>query len=131
MVIHYYLVVNRVRYFAFDRLRETIIATLETLAAGKITAKELPIPDGAGKQHIRYAPGFSFIAPAQQASFPSYTIDALAKFLGEVDKAGHATHDFRDTFGALELIDGNGLKEGDIAAQYARGRRFLSYFKIN
>ena len=43
----------------------------------------------------------------------AYTIDGLAKFLGEVDDTGHATHGFKDTFGALELIDGKGLTDSE------------------
>jgi hypothetical protein len=96
-------------------LREAITATLETLAAGKITAKELPIPSDTRKDFIKYAPGFERVAPAPNVPYCSYTVDGLAKFLGEVDGADHASHDFKATFGALELIDGNGLKEGDIA----------------
>jgi hypothetical protein len=120
--------------FAFDRLREAIIATLETLAAGKITAKELPIDPKTNTSSVRYAPGYASIPPAERIPSQPYTIDGLAKFLGEVKDDGHAQDAFRATFGALELIDGNGLKESDIAGlevwkvdavvSHARGRRF-------
>jgi hypothetical protein len=100
-------------------LREAIIATLETLAAGKITAKELPIATGQGKRTdtIRLAPGFDIERFPAGGILPplAYTIDALARFLGETKERGEATESFKATFGALELIDGNGLKEGDIA----------------
>jgi hypothetical protein len=96
-------------------LREAIIATLETLAKGKITDKELPVL--RNDTTIRYAPGFGKeMAPALPNKHP-YTVDGLAKFLGgeAIDDTGHASHTFKATFGMLELVDGKGLKEADIA----------------
>jgi hypothetical protein len=98
-------------------LREAIIVTLETLAAGKITAKELLITTGERQRTdaIRIAPGFSFgqLSAGQQLPPKAYSVESLAVFLGEVNVNGRPTDSFRATFGALELIDGNGLKEDD------------------
>ena len=85
------------------------------MAAGKITAKELPIPPHTKPGYIRWAPGFSSGSPATQTTSHSYTIDGLAKFLGEVGSDDKATESFKATFGAMELIDGNGLKEEQVA----------------
>jgi hypothetical protein len=65
-----------------DSIREAIVATLNTLAAGRITAKELPISPDTRKDHIRYAPGFGRGLPATQVIECPYTVDGLAKFLG-------------------------------------------------
>jgi hypothetical protein len=100
-----------------------ITATLDTLAAGRITAQELPIATGERQRTdaIRIAPGFSTVDRGQWKAgslLPpnAYTTDALAKFLGEVNESdGKATESFKATFGALELINANGLKEGDVA----------------
>ena len=67
------------------------------LAAGKITAKQLPIATGQGKRTdtIRVAPGFAVGKSAASGTPPpgAYTVDALAKFLGGecVDDTGHAS----------------------------------------
>ena len=54
--------------------------------------------------------------PAESVHPSPYTIDALAKFLGEVkEDTKWATEAFKATFGAMELIDGNGLKEEQVA----------------
>ena len=88
-------------------LREVIVATLQTLAAGKITAKELPIL--RNDTMLRYAPGFGKEPPPAAPNHP-YTVEGLAKFLGELKEGTwFATESFKATFGALELIDGNGL----------------------
>jgi hypothetical protein len=88
------------------------------LAAGKITAKELPIATGERQRtdKIRVAPGFGVEQSSAGGilSRGTYTADGLAKFLGEVKDNGHATDAFFATFGALELIDGNSLKENDV-----------------
>jgi hypothetical protein len=91
-----------------------VATTLETLAAGRITASELPIATGQGKRAdtIRVAPGFGVEKWTASGLLPScaYTVDALAKFLGEVDERdGKATEAFKATFGALELMDGKNL----------------------
>jgi hypothetical protein len=105
---------------AFNRLREAIVATLNTLAAGKITAKELPIATGERQRtdKIRVAPGFDVAQFRAGAGLPNaaYTTDAIAKFLGEIDERGEASHDFRATFNALELMaSDNILEEKDVA----------------
>ena len=68
------------------RLREAITATLDTLAAGRITAAELPIATGERQRtdKIRIAPGFNTGQSAAGGTLPpsAYTVDALAKFLG-------------------------------------------------
>jgi hypothetical protein len=89
------------------------------LAAGKITAKELPIATGQGQRGdtVRVAPGYDFVQLAAGSQLPrgAYNVDALAKFLGEVDDEGRATDSFKAAFDAMELIDGNGLKEEQVA----------------
>jgi hypothetical protein len=85
------------------RLREVITATLEAYAAGKITLAEMPIDPKTNKTQIRYAPGFSSVAPGPSIPSRPYTVDGLAKFLGEVDDTGHATHAFKAAFAALEF----------------------------
>ena len=89
------------------------------MAAGKITAKELPIATGERQRTdaIRVAPGFDIGQKVAGDLLPprSYTVQALAKFLGEVGSDDKATESFKATFGAMELIDGNGLKEEQVA----------------
>jgi hypothetical protein len=105
---------------AFNRLREAIVATLEALAAGKITAKELPIATDQGQRtdKIRMAPGFDVAKYPAGGTLPigAYTANGLAKFLGEVKERGEYSDDFRATFNALELLaTDNGLEEKDVA----------------
>lgn len=41
-------------------------------------------------------------------------MDSLARFLGEVKDRGEATDSFRATFGALQLMADNSLKESEV-----------------
>jgi hypothetical protein len=89
------------------------------LAAGKIAPEEMPITTGERQRtdKIRIAPGYDFVQLAAGSQLPrgAYNVDALAKFLGEVDDEGRATDSFKAAFDAMELIDGNGLKEEQVA----------------
>jgi hypothetical protein len=99
-------------------LREAIVATLDALAAGKITPKELPIDPATNTKLIRYAPGFGGSPPAGSVGQHPYTSQGIATFLGEIktNTRGEASEDFRGTFNALELLaSDNGLEEKDVA----------------
>ena len=64
-------------------------------------------------EKIRVAPGFATVDRELSAAggilpHGAYTVDALAKFLGEIkEDSGAATESFKATFGALEPMDGN------------------------
>jgi hypothetical protein len=95
-------------------LRETIQAAVKALGEGKITAEEMPIDPKTNKSLIRYAPSFGCGLPAVRIPQRRYTIDSLAKFLGETGKGDHAHDAFKATFGALELIAEGYLTESAI-----------------
>jgi len=83
-------------------LRETITAAIQALGEGKIAPEEMPIPPKTNTGEIRYAPSFSAsVVLAQRIPESRYTIDSLAKFLGEAKADGHAHDAFRITFGAF------------------------------
>jgi len=96
-------------------LRETITATVKALGEGRIKPEELPIDPKTNKSQIRYAPGYSSIPPAERIPSSPYTVDALAKFLGETKLSTGVAHEaFRTTFAALELISEGYLNESAI-----------------
>jgi hypothetical protein len=99
-------------------LHETITATVKALGEGRIKPEELPIKtlQGQRSDSIRIAPSFSVAKYRAGTELPlgSYTVDALAKFLGETDKRGEAHQAFRTTFAALELISEGYLNESAI-----------------
>ena len=79
---------------------------IESLAAGRITAKELPIATGQGKRvdTIRVAPGFNAAEKsAAGGTLPSgaYTIDALAKFWEGSQKIFLTHLTFSDFLGSI------------------------------
>jgi hypothetical protein len=73
---------------------------LQALGEGKITPEEMPVPPDTRKDHIRYAPGFGG-GPSADRVLP-YTVEALAKFLGEVQPNNAPRESFRAAFDALE-----------------------------
>lgn len=96
-------------------LRETIRAAVEAHAAGKILAKEMPIPPHTKPNYIRYAPAFSSESSTNSDHLYPYTIEALAAFLGHSKSSGEAAKDyFRAAFGAVELIADGYLTEARI-----------------
>jgi hypothetical protein len=73
--------------------------------------------------------------PATQVIECPYTVDGLANFLGEVGPDGKATEAFKATFSALELLDGNKLKESEITgivpvARLRSPHRFVRGFRF-
>jgi len=96
-------------------LRETIQAAVKALGEGKITAEEMPIDPSTRTDLIRYAPGFGCSPPAAKVPQHPYTIDSLAKFLGETKASTGCAHEpFKAIFGALELIAEGYLTEAAI-----------------
>jgi hypothetical protein len=96
-------------------LRETITATVKALGEGRIKPEELPIDPKTRKDLIRYAPGYGCWRPAANIPSHLYTIDSLAKFLGETRLSTGKAHDaFNTTFAALELISEGYLNESAI-----------------
>jgi hypothetical protein len=97
-----------------------ITSVLKALGSGQIKPEEMPIATGERQRtdKIRVAPGFSVGQSAASGALPpgAYTVDGLAKFLGEVkeDTTGWATEAFKAAFGALELISEGYLAESAI-----------------
>ncbi len=104
-------------------LRETITATIRALGEGKITPEEMPIDPKTKTEYIRYAPGYTTMSPAGAAH--PYTVEALAKFLGELDGRDEPHAAFKNAFASLELISRGRLTEAQIKAEikYAPGRQ--------
>ena len=73
----------------------------------------MPVPTDTNDRFIRYAPGFG---PAASTRSVPYTIEALAKFLGEIDQRNEPRHQFRDTFNSLELMSEGFLSEATLIA---------------
>ena len=95
--------------------REMIEAFLKLHGEGGISAEEMPMAPDVNKQFIRYAPGFGGVAPAPSVTPRPYTIEGAASYLGAVDASGHAVHDFKTSFGAIELIHDGCLTESKLA----------------
>lgn len=97
-------------------LRETITSTLTALAEGKIKPDEMSVPEDTNERFIRYAPGFGTRA---DTGARRYTVEALAKFLGEVrsDRGEvRPRHEFVNAFNSLELMSENHLSEATLLA---------------
>jgi hypothetical protein len=105
-------------------LRETITSAVQALGAGKIKPEEMPVSDDTRKNVIRYAPGFG---RSTAAGDRPYTVDGLARFLGEVKSNGEAHEAFRAAFGALELISEGYLAESALKDFICSGRRSTSH----
>lgn len=95
-------------------------AVVNALAAGKISAKQMPRPGGAGvrKETLRYAP--SFVKGAMSAAdLAPYTADSVALFLGRTKKSGEGKRAIPAVIAALDLLE---LEEqGYISDARARG----------
>jgi hypothetical protein len=95
---------------------------VQALAEGKIAPKEMPIITGERQRNdaIRVAPSFveSQLLASQQLPTGAYTVEALAKFLGEVGSDGRPHAGFRAMFGALELLSEGYLTEAQIKGQH-------------
>jgi hypothetical protein len=89
-------------------MRETIRAAVQALGDSQITPDEMAIKTGERQRNdtIRLAPSYSGGQNVAGDTLPpnSYTVDALAKFLGEVGSDGHAHDGFKNAFAVLELI---------------------------
>jgi hypothetical protein len=80
-------------------VREAIDAVIEALADGKIDPEEMPVSPDTRKDLIRYTPSRPY------GNVP-YTVDSLAKFLGQTRKnkgKDEATDGFRHMLAAREL----------------------------
>ena len=108
-------------------IRETITAAVQALAEGKIKPTELPIAPHTKSQHVRYAPSYSSTGAAPVDAHP-YTIEGLAKFLGEVDKRGEPRDTFKTVFGMLELLSDGHLTEA--AREEAQGQNRLRCYGV-
>lgn len=71
----------------------------------------MPVPADTRKDLIRYAPGYGPSPLAGNVPSVPYTVDALARFLGEVKHRGEAHKGFHAMFGALELLSEGYLTE--------------------
>jgi hypothetical protein len=82
----------------------------------------ISIEQGQRSDAIRIAPSYIETKLLAGAQLPSgaYTVEALAKFLGEVGSDGRPHAGFRAMFGALELLSEGYLTEAQIKGSTSR-----------
>jgi len=93
-------------------LLESVRATVQAYADGRISVEEMPVGTKTRIEYLRNAPSFIAGQPSEGGphSHP-YTIDSIAAFLGMQQKSGQASKRIQAAVSALELIEQGYLTE--------------------